>query len=84
MVMSLGHTDTRSNFNEIREEGHSSPSGADISITIDIARIISEFRDYDYLITAKFKTSSSGKFPLFHFIFIYMKSNAVCASTGKY
>lgn len=70
--MSLGHTDTKSNSIEIPEECHSSLSGADISITVDIARIIYEFRDYDYLITAKFKTSSSGKFPLFYFIFIYM------------
>lgn len=82
--MSLGHTDTKPNSNEIHEERHSSLSGADISISVDIARIIYEFRDYDYLVTARFKTTSSGKLPLFHFIFIYMKFNAVCASTGKY
>lgn len=71
MVMSPGHTDTKSDFNEISKEGHSSLSEADISNTVDIARIIYEFRDYDYLLTAKFKTSS-GTFPCFPFVsFLY-------------
>lgn len=61
--MSLGQRDTKPNSNEIHEEHHSSLSGADISISVDIARIIYEFRDYDYLVTAKFKTTSSGKLP---------------------
>lgn len=68
--MSLGHVDIKSNSSEICEEGHGSLGGADISITVDIARIIYEFRDYDYLVTANFKTTSSGKFRLFYF-YIY-------------
>lgn len=84
MVMSLSHTDTKSNSKEICEEGHSSLGGADISVTVDTVRIIYKLRDYHYLITAKFKTTSSGTFAFFHFIFIHRKFNAVCASTGKY
>lgn len=65
--MSLGHTDTKSNFNEISKEGHSSFSEADNSSTVDIARIIYEFRDYDYLVTAKFKFFRHIPLLSFHF-----------------
>ena len=82
--MSLGHTVTKSNSSKIHEEHHSSLSRADISVTGDLAVIIYEFSDYDYLITGKCKTSFSGKFPFFHFIFIYMIFNAVCVFNGKY